>query len=73
MPIRAYCDMQARVELCTDIEEEHHGVTREPSMLKFTMTSIMHEDAETCDIWAVRENGTNIPIGRHDNGGHDIC
>jgi hypothetical protein len=52
--MRAYCDMKIVTELCTEIEGEHHGRTREGSNLGYTMRSILHARDGQCGIWAVR-------------------
>ena len=61
-PMLAYCDMQERTELCTEIEEEHHGRTREGSNTPFAMTSILYADQGECAIWALRSVPENYPF-----------
>jgi hypothetical protein len=66
-PMRAYCDMEQRLELCTDVEAEHHGVLRDASKLKYTMTSVLSMDGRTCEVWAVRDSFEQIPISTVSN------
>jgi len=40
-PMRAYCDMAERVELCTEIEGDHRGVTRDGSRLAYSLRSVL--------------------------------
>ena len=54
VPLRAYCDMRERIELCTELEAEHRGVTRDPARLVFTMMSVLDAGEGTCRLWALR-------------------
>jgi hypothetical protein len=72
-PMRAYCDMQERLELCTEVEDEHHGVTRESKKLNYTMSSQLRKDARVCEIWAVRETETGVPLGVVNYAGKTTC
>jgi hypothetical protein len=61
-PMRAYCDMQLQSELCTEIEADHRGKTRDGSNLPYTMRSILHARDAKCSIWAVRGSTDGYPI-----------
>ena len=65
-PTRAYCDMEQRLELCTDAESEHHGVLRDGSELEYTITSVLSVDARTCQVWALRDSFEQLPIDLFD-------
>jgi hypothetical protein len=60
-PVLAYCDMQLGIELCTTIEGEHEGRTRDDSHLQFVMRSVLTSQG-TCEIWAVRGKEDNHPL-----------
>ena len=47
---RAYCDMAISAELCTEIEGEHRGRTRDKAALSYVMKSILLSPKPT--MWA---------------------
>jgi hypothetical protein len=51
---KAYCDMAEQVALCTESPGPHSGRTRDPSRLRFSMTSVLRDNEGLCEIWAVR-------------------
>jgi hypothetical protein len=61
-PMRAYCDMQLESELCTEIEGEHRGRTRDGSNLAYTTRSILHASDGKCSLWAVRGSADGYPL-----------
>jgi hypothetical protein len=61
-PMRAYCDMQVQTELCTEVEGDHHGTTREGSNLSFVMTSVLHASDGECLLWALRASADDYPL-----------
>jgi hypothetical protein len=54
VPHRAYCDMAISAELCTEIEGEHRGRTRDRATLAFVMKSVLLWGDGVCRIWALR-------------------
>jgi hypothetical protein len=62
-PMRAYCDMKLLTELCTEVEGEHRGKTREGSGVAYTMRSILHARDGVCSVWAVRASADGMPVG----------
>ncbi|HMI91076.1 MAG TPA: fibrinogen-like YCDxxxxGGGW domain-containing protein [Polyangiales bacterium] len=61
-PMRAYCDMSERVELCTEIESDHRGVTRDPTKLAYSLRSVLIVSEGLCSIWAVRDTAEQLPL-----------
>lgn len=61
-PMRAYCDMMERTELCTEVAASHQGKTRDGSSLSFAMMSQLFWDQRECSIWAVRDASQGYPI-----------
>jgi hypothetical protein len=57
---RAYCDAAHGVELCTEALGEHRGVSKDPSELAFTMTSVLEGDA--CRVWNVKAESDGRPL-----------
>jgi hypothetical protein len=49
---RTYCDMMARVALCSDEQGDHSGVARDTDQLPFVLTSVLQ--GSTCKVWNVR-------------------
>jgi hypothetical protein len=62
VPLRAYCDMREGVELCTEVEGEHRGRTRDPSRLVFRMVSTLDAGAGLCRLWALRGLADGHPL-----------
>jgi hypothetical protein len=51
---RVYCDMVERTELCSLSPGVHAGRTRDPSRLRFTLSSVLKEDQGVCELWNLR-------------------
>jgi hypothetical protein len=62
-PQLAYCDLALGTELCTQSAASHTGRTREGSNLTFTMTSVLTDGGNACDVWAVRASD-GFPLGQ---------
>jgi hypothetical protein len=62
VPLRAYCDMREVVELCTEVESEHRGRTRDPARLVFRMMSVLDAGAGVCRLWALRALSDGFPL-----------
>jgi hypothetical protein len=65
-PIVAYCDMRLcdrglAGELCSVMEGDHEGRTRDGSQLAYLMRSLL-TDQGTCEIWALRGKSDNHPL-----------
>lgn len=60
---RAYCDMAISAELCTEIEGEHRGKTRDPAALGYTMMSLLLAGDGVCRMWAIR-SAEGYPFNR---------
>jgi hypothetical protein len=54
LPYRAFCDMAISAELCSEIEGDHRGTTRDKAAIPFTMRSILLAGTGVCRIWALR-------------------
>jgi hypothetical protein len=50
----AYCDMRTGRTLCTAMEADHGGATRDQAHVPFLLRSVL-EPPEFCRIWAVRD------------------
>jgi hypothetical protein len=61
-PLLAYCDMTLQRELCSELEGEHRGKTRDSSGLAYSMTSVLLAEAGVCKIWAVRGSDDGYPL-----------
>lgn len=64
-PMIAYCDMQQRTELCTQVESEHTSRTRDGSLISYTMTSILDITTWQCSIYALRDTLHNYPFAAY--------
>jgi hypothetical protein len=62
VPMRVYCDMRERLELCSEREEEHKGFARDASHLHFVMHSVLDLNAGVCKLWALRSVTGNWPL-----------
>jgi hypothetical protein len=54
--------MREKVELCTEIEGEHRGTTRDPAHLVFRLRSVLDAGEGICRIWALRAVTDGFPI-----------
>ncbi len=63
-PLRAYCDMRQRVELCTELMGEHAGVTRDDTHLAYRMTSLLDVGGGVCHLWNLRDSAAGRPLDR---------
>jgi hypothetical protein len=59
VPQHAYCDMREKLELCTEIEGDHRGVTRDSSRLQYRMISLLDLVTGVCKIRALRASDGN--------------
>jgi hypothetical protein len=57
---RTYCDMTARLALCSDEQGEHEGVTRGSPQLRFVLTSVLQ--GSECRVWNVRAVADGYPL-----------
>lgn len=60
----AYCDMDEAVELCSDVEGEHRGRTRDSSKIPYVMTSLLLPNEGLCKMWAIRAVSDGHPFGQ---------
>ncbi|HTV23909.1 MAG TPA: hypothetical protein VMG12_34700 [Polyangiaceae bacterium] len=61
IPRRTYCDMTARVALCSDGDPaDHEGVTRGATQLPFVLTSVL--EGNECRVWNVRARTDGLPV-----------
>jgi hypothetical protein len=59
-PYRAYCDAGPGLELCADMPGGHSGITKDPSALAFTLTSVLENRA--CRVWNVKAQIDQRPL-----------
>ena len=64
VPQRAYCDMRQRLELCTEVTGERHGVMRDATGLIYRMVSSLDVTLGLCKLWAVRSQADGYPLDR---------
>jgi hypothetical protein len=64
VPLRAYCDMRHRLELCTEITAERRGIMRDATGLIYRMVSSLDVALGLCKLWAVRSEADGYPIDR---------
>lgn len=62
--ISAYCDMEIPAELCTTVQGDHTGRTRDASTLSYRMTSVLSSDLKTCSLWNLRAAVDGNPLSR---------
>jgi len=55
--------MELGTALCSEIEQDRSGVTRDPSAVPYKMRAVLEPSAERCAIWAVRHATTDTPFG----------
>jgi hypothetical protein len=63
-PFQTYCDMQQKVELCSTLEGEHQGRTRDSSQLEYLFTSVLNPDQGICTFWALRGALDSYPFSQ---------
>ena len=59
---RVYCDMAEAIELCSEVEGQHQGRTRDSSKLEYSMTSVLLPDLASCKMWAIRAVADGYPL-----------
>lgn len=61
---RTYCDMRLSAELCSEIQGEHRGRTRDKAAIDYTMTSVLLLSEGVCKMWAIRGTDKGHPFNR---------
>lgn len=58
----SYCDMSLKQVLCSEIEKDRTGRTKDTSALNYSMRSILRPSTGICEMWAIRNTADSFPI-----------
>lgn len=61
---RTYCDLAAQVALCSEVQGNVTGTTKDASALPWAATAVLRPDTGVCELWNVRHGTSGHPFDR---------